>query len=480
MRNGTYYDDEIFSIESAEAHTYSSLWRFINATDIHPPGSYLIDKLLFNVLGSWVYVKIFAGLLTAGALAIFGALAYGSLSARGRLALGILLMTSGTQVMWDSSVRWYAYFNPIFAVSLAILLFAGLSLTTRTIVLCVSIAIMFHISYLVLCSAPVLVGVHLLRNRQHFARKDVVILCAAGIVASLLCLPQLRTLLSVQLHLQAVNNQAGSTLTALANTATTMFIGDAVFPIAVLPIIYAILILCIFLNFLIRQKKNKLDWLVISTLAIGILALAATGLGVKPRNSAFLLPLVYFGISISLDRIRSRGVYAIIGVMLIFQLVGCFNVVSHRGTIKGSYNTDYRVAMESIEQWVNGCRGRAVVFHHDVVLGYLLKQAEIYQSSPFVSAANDKLVHLSAGDCAVVVKSYRGNYDQATLDRHYAALRTAGLQSISSRNVSYDSNAAAKSRFANEVFPDFLLVMQRSDATTHITLPAWAFGPSGE
>src|SRR5271155_4843624 len=70
---GTFYDDEIFNIRWAEL-PFSNLIdfiKYINATDIHPPASYVMNKLTFDALGSWKAVQLVNGTLNAAAIAFF-------------------------------------------------------------------------------------------------------------------------------------------------------------------------------------------------------------------------------------------------------------------------------------------------------------------------------------------------------------------------------------------------------------------------
>ncbi len=473
VHQGAYYDDEIFSIESASSHNYTSLWHFINTADVHPPGAYIINKFLFDIFGSWEAVKILGGITNAVALAVFGMLAYDHLGSRARWALGLLLMASGTHVMWGASVRWYAYFNPIFTVALGFILFSGISYTKRAMILGVSIVSMFYISYAALCAAPVLLVAHLLREGRSLGRRDLGVLVAVGSVCFLICVPQLSTLLQVQIHNR--DGQTGSFASALSQTAMTLLVGNAVFPIAVVPIIYALSIAGLATYFLFFKPKSSLDWTISASLAIGIVAMVATGIGIKPRNSVFLLPLFFLVVASALDRLRPTVSYGLVALIAMFQLLGAANVVAHRGTIKGTYDSDYPAAMASITQWKSQCEGKLVVFHHDVVLGHLLGGAAITQSSPYAPKPQGKIVDLADGDCVVFVKTYRGTFDQATLSTHYRAMETAGLRQVATKSLGEDKNAAAKSWIGKEAFPQYLIVLRKDVAATHVALPAWDF-----
>src|SRR5580704_1557406 len=69
--NGAPYDDEIFNINAVTKYGLKDLIQFINSTDVHPPGSYVINKILLDVFGSWNAVKTAGGVFNALGLAVF-------------------------------------------------------------------------------------------------------------------------------------------------------------------------------------------------------------------------------------------------------------------------------------------------------------------------------------------------------------------------------------------------------------------------
>ena len=334
---GYFYDDEMFTIRSVSSNDYVSLSRYINQNDVHPPGSYLIVKFLFDMFGSWEAVKLFSGVLNAFALAVFGFLAFPKVASGARLPLAILLMLSATTVMWGASVRWYAYFNPIFAITLGILLFSSLSLTKRSIILGVACVFLFYLSYAALCAAPVLLLVHLWREKDNLQapryhhpppRRPA---RARGLRASA---PRFRW------SDCAADHQRGSLFGALSQIAITLLVGNAVFPAAVAPALYAALVLGLCAYLLFAKQKSRLDWTVLVALLVGTVAMVATGIAVKPRNSVFLLPLVFLLIASAVDGLPTLFRRATLAAIAIFQLIGVVDVVTHRGTLKSGFDAD--------------------------------------------------------------------------------------------------------------------------------------------
>lgn len=468
LKNGYFYDDEIYSIRSAATHGYVALAKYINQDDVHPPGSYLLAKFLFDVFGSWQAVKAVGGVLNALALATFGFLAFKRTGPSAPLA--ILLGLSATTVMWGASIRWYAYFNPLFAVTLGILLFSSISLTKRSALLVASSVVLLHLSYAALCAAPVLLVAHLFREKDNLRRGDILFLLLIGLLGLAVCIPQLR----VFVGFLSIDNgiQTGSFLSALSQIAITMVVGNALFPVAVAPALYAALILGLAAYFLFVKPKSRLDWIVLAALLVGVATMVATGIAVKPRNSVYLLPLVFLLIASAVDGLpRAWRLGALAGIV-IFQLLGVGAVVLHRGTIKGAFDADYNSALRTIEGWRRQCKGTLTVFHHDPSLDYMLEQNSIATSAPFKGTPGAH-VSFAPGDCIVLVKTYHGYFDAATIDAIEGSMNAPALKQSGAAAISFDPNAAMKSRLSKESFPDHLIELRDYDVLAPVTLPTW-------
>lgn len=155
---GTFYDDEIFNIRRA-AHPFVSLVdfvNFLNSTDIHPPASYLLNKLTFEVLGNWKAVQLVNGTLNAAAIAWFHFWMLGKVGERERFLLTFALATAVTSQLWGTGLRWNAYFNPIFLVLFTVAMSKRPSVVARASFLAVGTVLLFHISYLTVVAGAVL------------------------------------------------------------------------------------------------------------------------------------------------------------------------------------------------------------------------------------------------------------------------------------------------------------------------------------
>jgi hypothetical protein len=373
--------------------------------------------------------------------------------------------------MWGASVRWYAYFNPLFAALLAVVLFSNLSRTVRSLVLGAGAILLLHLSYAAFCAVPILALAHVLRDHRDWKRRDIGMLLAVAAVAFIVCLPQLQTFVRVHMPNQA--SQTGSKLQAFLQTGMTLILGNTVFPVAAVPVIFAVIVLLAVVALLVARRMSKLDWLALAMLLAGALLMTATGIGIKPRNSVFLLPLAYLLVSSAVACLQTYARIVATVAIVIYQSLGVWNVIAHENTVKGSYNTDYNAISRRIESLAASCR-RTVVFNHDPVLSYLLEQKGIAQSSPYHSGAGLVAVELSPGDCVAVVKTYRGIIPPDRLAKAYASIESAGLQHYASQNFNPDPYHSAKARLGHDAFPLFYAQLELLRAPRQTLIDSWS------
>ncbi len=372
--------------------------------------------------------------------------------------------------MWGASLRWYAYFNPIFAIALGVLLFSNISLTKRTALLGIMSVILFYLSYAAFCAVPVLLIVHLLREKENLKQSDIITLLVVGLIALAICAPELRVFFE---NARAnADHQTGGFVSALSQIAITLFVGNAVFPLAIAPGLYAAVVVGLGVYFIFIKAKSKVDWIVFAALIVGTVAMTASGIAIKPRNSVFLLPLLFLIIASTIASLPSVWGRAVLVLVAVFQLIGSANVIEHRDTLKGSFDMDYKSALGAIIEWRRQCKGRLVVFNHDAPLAYLLKIQSIDELSPYTLSL-DPDVALSPGDCAVFAKTYHGNLRASVIASFYQAMDAPELNQTDVKQLSEDRNARMKSWVGKEPFPRYMIELRKYDALSDVTLPSW-------
>jgi hypothetical protein len=317
-------------------------------------------------------------------------------------------------------------------------------------------------------AAPILLIVWLARDYRSFTRRDYVVLAICGLIAVAVCAPQMWVFIRV--HFPHRSNQVSGPVSALLQTTMTVVLGNAVFPFDILPAAFAAVSVAAGAYMLTARKATRLDWLVLGVLLLGIAAMSVTGLGGKARNSMFLAPLAALSLSAAAASLPRWPAVAALAVIGAFQLQGAFNMVAHRDTIKGSYNSHFYDALSDVEQWKRGCPA-LTVYSHDPVAAYLASRAGLNQASPY-DPANAAQV-LAAGTCVVVERTFHGTFPQAVVSEMEAKFDAPGFTKFATVNLDPDRYAAIKSRLEHEVLPTNYITLDLYRVNQATTVESW-------
>jgi hypothetical protein len=451
---------------------YMHLIQYINsdnAADIHPPTSYVLNKLAFDAFGSWKAVQFTNGILNAAAVAWFYYWAAAKVSRPERLALLVFLATAATIEMWGNSLRWYAYFNPVFFVLYTFALSRWLSITSRAAILAVGSVILFHISYLALIAAPVLWGSFIIASRQDLRAGAITriawILCAAVI----LCLPQLYVFVTV--HLPG-SDQMGPIMYSAGQTISTLTLGNAVFPIDYIPVLLLLILPAASLSSARTNLTDKFFVLVLVGTLAGLLALVLIGLGSKGRNAVFLYPAALTLVVLTMTRSVFWIRWPALTILILVHLISVYNFVFHWNTVKGSFNTPFPRAMREIASLRRACPGQTYNFTHDSVLTYLIERAGGRVSSPYAPTAVD--AHLvREKDCVLIIHTFRGVIPLEIIARYNNPLDAEHFSFSRTIHLGYDRFHAIKARVGDEAFPEYYIAIDVYDVLRDAFIPDW-------
>ena len=106
------YDDEFFNVVLIEKLGWGAI-QVIQSSDVHPPGSYIIDVLLYKIFGKWEIVRAIIGLNTALSLVYAINVVKNKYGIRSAVISYILLGLNPAILLWCTGLRWYAFFVPI-------------------------------------------------------------------------------------------------------------------------------------------------------------------------------------------------------------------------------------------------------------------------------------------------------------------------------------------------------------------------------
>jgi hypothetical protein len=479
--HGTFYEDEVFNIRQIQLSD-GALIAYFNHSDVHPPGSYLLNKALFDIFGSWRLVQLVSATLNAFGLGALFWLARPSLTRAEAVALLGLLSSAATVLMWGQSLRWYAYFNPAATVIYGILIFSQGAPVRRGLVALVATGVLFHISYAALPAFVTFAAVFLVRDGMQLSRRDWGVLLGVGILVVLACLPQgyyfLRYHLSAAEALGSGDSPAGQTSSLLMSAVTiliTLSIGNAIFPIDILPALLVVAWGALIVTEARKRRPTLVEVLLVVALIAGSAALVATGLGSKPRNSVFLTPLAMVLLASLLARAPRNLGFAAVTIVVLFQAEGLRDLIARSDTDKGSFNADYATAMTEIRRAAASCKGRPVVFDHDTVLTYLVEQSGIAQSSPFGSPVAGGVVAFQPGDCLIRVASFQSPLQKEASGLHaYNEPEPAEFTRVISQvSIGHDRFAWIKNKLFHQGVPEIPLVVSTFEVTKPYTKADW-------
>ena len=114
--NHHYFDDEVGNLLKM-SWRIGEIFTNIQEKDVHPPLSYLINKFLFDIFSSYKAILIFSMILNVSALGYFYKFSEKKMNDNySKILLFIFVFLSGGLLLWTNSVRWSAYWIPLFII----------------------------------------------------------------------------------------------------------------------------------------------------------------------------------------------------------------------------------------------------------------------------------------------------------------------------------------------------------------------------
>lgn len=474
------FDDEVTSNIGLIEHlgTWGTV-QLMQQEDVHPPGGYLINGLLFDALGNWSAVRVASALAYATVLLWW---MQHTLRQQGALACLLVFVGAGlspTAMMWCTSVRWYAYFTPLWMWALLVPMPVrgqhgqrGHHGHWHAIKPALAWWLMAHISYAALVLAPVLIWWHALHWPGGW-RRAIRPFAIPWLVAGLAYLPQAWVLFTVHAH--HTEGQTGGLPQALLGVGISMAGNQGLFPLSPWAIASGLgwaglLWLSVRKHPAgVRRTPSGL-W----ATALGTLIFVLSGLAGKYRNLVLMQAPQTWWLSQLADAIqRTRWAQACVALIAGAQLVGMANVARHEDTTKNSWNLPVAAVVEQVRLASAPCRQAPVVYTYDTVLARAVKTA---LPQAFVADYYGRFERLPvpAGDCVILLQTYRGAVPADSLQALKQAMAQLGGEAAPPVHVGQDTHARLKQRL-DPAFPEHpVTVLLVRNATRQAPLQAWA------
>lgn len=465
------FDDEMGNMELIEHFGTVATVKLMQTEDVHPPGGYLLNGLLHDALGRWEWVRM--------ASAVFYLAALGSLlqfvrREHGERAAWLALSVAGLSpaaLIWCTSLRWYAYFLPVFMWSLAVP--RDRQSWWFHVKPAMAWLIMAHISYAALVLGPAMALWSRLHNPQPLVqhlRRAV----PAWLVAVLLFIPQGLVFVTVHAH-----NSAGQTsgpLKSLVGVAVSLASNQGLFPLSAFGVLCAIAWGCLYVLLARAVWRRDSSSAAALTLLTAVACFVVSGLAGKFRNLVLLVPLQACMLALGHRLLKdSRAVLGLTGLATLCALAGVVNVVQHRDTTKNSWNLPVDAVITSIKGMTRDCSTSPAIYTFDPVLAHAVQVREpLWQLGNYYARFNKH--PLSASDCTLVLHTYRGALSKADHEALLSAERSLGQVTVQEVSLGRDDNAQTKRRMDPD-YPDSQVVIKLYRGTANpARLNAWVLG----
>jgi hypothetical protein len=222
------FDDEMGNIELIERLGTWQTVLLMQTEDVHPPGGYLLNGLLFDALGSWSAVRLVSALLYS--LSLTSLLAFVQREHGGRAAVLAWLVAglAPGALMWCTSLRWYAYFTPLLIWALV----SPRDTSQRWYYIKPALLwlLMAYVNYAALIIAPSL----LIWNWMQSGLKFPIFLRKAFLpwfISAMAFAPQFYVFLTV--HSKGSASQTGGVVKSLLGSVISLMSNQGIFPISI-------------------------------------------------------------------------------------------------------------------------------------------------------------------------------------------------------------------------------------------------------
>ena len=402
LRYRNLFEDEWFTL-SAIQRPLPDLWNWANTRDLHPPGIYVIDKLLLELVKSpRLLAAIHLFIWSAGCLSFV-------LSARrllgstwGQAVFAAVAFMHPLVLMRVSGIRWY----PIWwGLALAL---AGAGLLARrrgdvptwgeTVALGLAAGLLVYLDYMAVMFLVCFGVAWLVRNRPLpvGAIRLMVLAAVAGLVAS----PQL-------LELIRGGFQRGPVMAAL-RLPYGLLIGEALLPWSPVGVLVGLGLVIPSLWLLVRRLPARLREIDppaargVAALFVFLMLFAAAGVALGIGNRTYslvgLVPLVSLFLALGAERVAARPWRGWATALVVLWIAtGAYNLIARVGTAKRQFNDRPEEMIGQLHQL--SAAGPALVVTDDLVLTYEINDLRARGRTQLVTCSpiNDRYHGYPAG-----------------------------------------------------------------------------------
>lgn len=327
--NNHFVQDEVFTINAVKMG-WNELWKYIGSSDVHPAGSYLIIKALWQITGSFYATRLVLALIGGFFWFLSLSIVMKNEKKVSNLLSLLAMPLNPAILMWCVSLRWYSIWIPATIFLLTHIFFREKEqiLDFKVITFFVTLTYFSYLTFFVFGTVLLIIFI--------FEKKRKTVKFKNIYYYFFLIFPVV-----IEFFEKAVRfsqDQAGSVIKSFLITGYTVFAGSAFFPVSPMPIVFiCVVIFCIlFADWRTYLKKNKE---LATFIVLFSFFLVLSGTGTKFKSSImthvfflmFLIEMLKY-IKFPWIRILFNAVFAV------YSLYGIINVTLVKETAKITYN----------------------------------------------------------------------------------------------------------------------------------------------
>ena len=445
------FDDEINNIDLIQNLGTWKTAAVMEQEDVHPPGGYVINGLLYDTFHDWHIARVLSGLAYVISALMFSRFIARKSGERSGLLSFLFMTVAPASLIWCTSIRWYAYFIP--------LLMWGLSIPKNTThwltrsKAAFAWLLMAYISYAALVILPCIIfwwKRHSKLSWLEYIRSSF----ASWLLAAIAFAPQFYIFLTV--HSRHAEGQTSGIVKSMMGVAISLFSNQGLFPLSYPGYMSAATWATLYLAIGVVSIRRRYDFTSAFAFMLATFCLVISGLAGKFRNLVLVTPFQSAAVASNAD--SGNGILLIIVTAIAATLngMGVLNVLQHRDTTKNSWNLPTEATVQALEKMSKACATTPTIYTFDPVIGHIA--SEIQPAWQIMDSHARFPRQVDPTDCSIIVLSYKGAMKAGDFESFNDTVQKTIQQAHETVVLGNDPNAARK-RSLDPYYPDHQMVI---------------------
>ena len=412
------YDDEFFNITYVEKYGIDVV-SFVQSTDVHPPGSYFINWVLFDLLKEWSLVRLINSVFTASCLIYFINHVKNRFGPHIGAMVFIYVGINPAILMWCTGLRWYAYFVPLL---LFICITPNFNSRWYWPKLFIGLLLLGYLSYAVFIVALPLLLIYW-NDCPDGTKIKIRSIFLLGSTVGILYAYQL--IIFITVHVKYGRGLTCSLLKSIVGFYVAQISNQGVFPSSLGGIMSAAGFFGLVGIGVIEVLRARRITGFLIIYGIGTAGLILTGLGGKFRNFVILCPFQALWLStFGAPSLQNKTLSIFLALTLAGNGLGIINVVRHQGTTKNSWNMPTKEAINRLRLINRSCSDNVLVLTHDEALTYFFEKSGYHVYGPYTRQPGESNELTRDWHCIATFITYAGEFADVSIRTIYRPIES--------------------------------------------------------